>query len=50
MLLSVLEGYTMREIASMLEMPQGTVSSKLFRSLKKLRLQLQDTDGKEAAR
>lgn len=49
-LLSVLEGYTMREIASMLEMPQGTVSSKLSRSLKKLRLQLQDTDGKEAAR
>lgn len=49
-LLSVLEGYTTREIASMLEMPQGTVSSKLSRSLKKLRLQLQDTDGKEAAR
>ena len=49
-LLSVLDGYTMREIASMLEMPQGTVSSKLSRSLKKLRLQLQDTDGKEAAR
>lgn len=49
-LLSVLEGYTMREIASMLEMPHGTVSSKLSRSLKKLRLQLQDTDGKEAAR
>lgn len=49
-LLSVVEGYTMREIASMLEMPQGTVSSKLSRSLKKLRLQLQDTDGKEAAR
>ena len=49
-LLSVLEGYTMREIASMLEMPQGTVNSKLSRSLKKLRLQLQDTDGKEAAR
>ena len=49
-LLSVLEGYTMREIATMLEMPQGTVSSKLSRSLKKLRLQLQDTDGKEAAR
>ena len=49
-LLSVLEGYTMREIASMLEMPQGTVSSKLSRSLKKLRLQLQDTDGSHRAR
>lgn len=49
-LLSVLERYTMREIAGMLGLPQGTVSSKLSRSLKKLRLQLQDTDGKEAAR
>ena len=49
-LLSVVEGYTMREIASMLEMPQGSVSSKLSCALKKLRLQLQDTDGKEAAR
>lgn len=49
-LLSVLEGYTMREIAEMLSLPQGTVSSKLSRSLKKLRLQLQDTDGKEEAK
>ncbi len=49
-LLSVLEGYTMREIAEMLALPQGTVSSKLSRSLKKLRLQLQDTDGKEGAK
>lgn len=36
-LLSVLEGYTQREIAEMLQLPQGTVSSKLHRSLKKLR-------------
>ena len=36
-LLSVLEGYTMREIAGMLGLPQGTVSSKLHRTLKKLR-------------
>ena len=50
MLLSVLEGYTMREIAEMLALPQGTVSSKLSRSLKKLRLQLQDIDGKEGAK
>ena len=49
-LLSVLEGYTMREIAEMLALPQGTVSSKLSRSLKKLRLQLQDIDGKEGAK
>ena len=48
-LLSALEGYTMREIAEMLSLPQGTVSSKLSRSLKKLRHQLQDTNGKEGA-
>jgi DNA-directed RNA polymerase specialized sigma24 family protein len=42
-LLSVLEGYTMREIAQMLELPQGTVSSKLHRTLKKLRRMLGDT-------
>lgn len=42
-LLSVLEGYTMREIAQMLELPQGTVSSKLHRTLKKLRRMLEDT-------
>lgn len=39
-LLSVLEGYTMREIAEMLGLPQGTVSSKLHRTLKKLRQML----------
>ena len=37
LLLSVLQGYTMREIAQLLELPQGTVSSKLHRTLKKLR-------------
>lgn len=41
-LLSVLEGYTMREIAEMLELPQGTVSSKLHRTFKKLRRMLED--------
>ena len=41
-LLSVLEGYTMREIAEMLGLPQGTVSSKLHRTLKKLRQMLGD--------
>ena len=41
-LLSVLEGYTMREIAGMLGLPQGTVSSKLHRTLKKLRQMLGD--------
>ena len=41
-LLSVLQGYTMREIAEMLELPQGTVSSKLHRTFKKLRRMLED--------
>ncbi len=41
-LLSVLQGYTMREIAGMLGLPQGTVSSKLHRTLKKLRQMLGD--------
>lgn len=40
--LSVLEGYTMREIAQIKELPQGTVSSKLHRTLKKLRQMLND--------
>lgn len=42
-LLSVLQGYTMREIAEMLDLPQGTVSSKLHRTLKKLRRMLEDS-------
>lgn len=42
-LLNVLQGYTMREIAEMLDLPQGTVSSKLHRTLKKLRRMLEDT-------
>ncbi len=41
--LSVLQGYTMREIAQTLGLPQGTVSSKLHRTLKKLRRMLEDT-------
>lgn len=40
--LSTLYGYTMREIAEMMELPQGTVSSKLHRTLKKLRRMLGD--------
>jgi len=38
--LSVLQGYTSKEIGSILSCPQGTVSSKLHRSLKKLRAML----------
>lgn len=37
LLLSTVQGYTTKEVASMLELPQGTVSSKLHRTLKKLR-------------
>ncbi len=39
--LSVLGGYTAREIAQILACPQGTVSSKLHRSLKKLKTMLE---------
>ena len=35
--LSVLQGYTTREIAEILSAPQGTISSKLHRTLAKLR-------------
>jgi len=38
--LSVLQGYTNKEIAQILDAPQGTVSSKLHRSLVKLRKML----------
>ena len=41
--LSVLQGYTMREIAEILDLPQGTVSSKLHRTLKKLRQMLEES-------
>ncbi|MFV0497712.1 MAG: RNA polymerase sigma factor [Candidatus Fimivivens sp.] len=35
--LATVQGYTTREVAEMLELPHGTVSSKLHRALKKLR-------------
>ncbi|MEG1773696.1 MAG: RNA polymerase sigma factor [Oscillospiraceae bacterium] len=35
--LATIQGYTTREVAEMLELPHGTVSSKLHRTLKKLR-------------
>lgn len=38
--LSVLQGYTSKEISRIMTCPQGTVSSKLHRSLKKLRVML----------
>lgn len=40
-LLSVLQGYTSREIAKIVGAPQGTVTSKLCRALKKMRVRLE---------
>lgn len=39
--LSVLQGYTTKDIAAILSSPQGTISSKLHRSLAKLRKMLE---------
>ena len=39
--LSVLQGYTAREISVIVNSPQGTVSSKLFRAFKKMRKYLE---------
>jgi RNA polymerase sigma-70 factor (ECF subfamily) len=39
--LSVLQGYTTKEIASIMGSPQGTISSKLHRALAKLRRMLE---------
>ena len=39
--LAVVQGYTVRETAEILGAPQGTVSAKLHRTLKKLRAQLE---------
>lgn len=39
--LSVVQGYTTREVAEMLDLPQGTVSSKLYRGLAKMRKDLE---------
>jgi RNA polymerase sigma-70 factor (ECF subfamily) len=41
--LSVLEGYTTKEIASIMGSPQGTISSKLHRALAKLRRMLEQS-------
>lgn len=35
--LATIQGYTVREVAEILDSPQGTVSSKLYRALDKLR-------------
>lgn len=41
--LSVLDGYTTKEISQIIRSPHGTVSSKLFRALKKLRKLLEES-------
>lgn len=41
--LSVLQGYTVKEIAHIIKMPQGTVSSKLYRALKKMRTYIEES-------
>ena len=43
--LSVLYGYTTKQISQMLRSPHGTVSSKLHRSLKKLKIRLEEKGG-----
>lgn len=43
--LATIQGYTVREVAEMLDSPQGTVSSKLYRALDKLRGMLDSNDG-----
>ncbi len=40
--LAVVEGYTTKEVAQILRLPHGTVSSKLFRTLKKLRKMMEE--------
>ena len=40
-LLSVILGYNSREISSILKKPEGTIRSKLSRSLKKIRMDLE---------
>ena len=42
-LLSVLQGYTVKEISKIIRMPQGTVSSKLYRALKKMRTYIEES-------
>lgn len=38
------QGYTLGEISEMIEIPLGTVKSLLYRSLKKLRIQIEEVD------
>lgn len=41
--LSVLQGYTTKDIAGILSSPQGTISSKMHRALAKMRRMLEET-------
>ena len=44
LLLSYMEGYRVREIASILRIPEGTVKSRIARARRKLRAQLEGED------
>lgn len=46
--LSVLQGYTTKDIATIMGSPQGTISSKMHRTLAKLRKMLEAGDGDSA--
>ena len=43
--LSALEGYTMREIAGMLHLPEGTVKARVFRAKQQLKTILKEANG-----
>lgn len=45
--LATIQGYTVREVAEFLDMPQGTVSSKLYRALDKVREILEQSETQE---
>ncbi len=45
LVLNALEGYTLREIASMLHLPEGTVKARVSRARKQLRMQAQEVNG-----
>jgi RNA polymerase sigma-70 factor (ECF subfamily) len=38
-------GYTIREVATLLELPEGTVKTKIYKNLKKMKIQLEVKEG-----
>lgn len=45
LVLNALEGYTLREIAGMLHLPEGTVKSRVYRARQQLRMHSQEVNG-----